>query len=116
MRFNVPHITRPLQLAEYAPEYGDASIQVWVNPPRAQVMEYYSLFREARAPDAIEHVDALDKRLTAWLLAEWGADWTAAEIEELKAGLMDTDPQMWGWLVGSTMRMIMEHRSAAKNA
>jgi hypothetical protein len=32
-RFKVPKIVRPLRLEEYQPEYGEATIWVWVNPP-----------------------------------------------------------------------------------
>lgn len=34
MKIEIVKIVRPLYLRNYAPEYGDMALQVWVNPPR----------------------------------------------------------------------------------
>lgn len=34
MKFQIPAIVKPIALCEYAPEYGERKIYVWVNPPK----------------------------------------------------------------------------------
>lgn len=38
-KFNIPLIVRPIKLAEYQPEYGEATIWTWANPPEEFLRE-----------------------------------------------------------------------------
>jgi hypothetical protein len=45
-KFQVPRIVRPIRLAEYAPEMGEAMIEVWVNPPRKIMAEFFDIAKQ----------------------------------------------------------------------
>ena len=46
MKFDVPKINRAIKLSEYAPEFGEAEILVWVNPPVRLMNEHDAAVRE----------------------------------------------------------------------
>lgn len=135
MKINVPKIIKQVNLAEYAPEI-DTSVDVWVNPPRAMMLEFYRLKalsqalseRLATVPeDASEQRMAIGKELNdvgielvAWHAAIWsqGQDeerhWTADEVNQLIDETVNTDPMLWYWLMIQTQKLIAEHRSEIK--
>lgn len=117
MRFDIPKITRAIRLADYAAEFGEAEIQVWVNPPRALLAEYFEVIAAARAKDA--NLVELNEKVLEWVVMVWsqgGEDerWSYDEVKQLSEGSVETDPALWPWLMGETMRLINEHRSAVK--
>lgn len=134
-KIQIPKIVRPLRLADYAPEYGDAVIQVWVNPPRALVEEYREALElayaaqssiaggaleEAGQGEALRQISAAGERIIAWMAQIWSqgydaeSHWTAAEVQELVAHSEDRDPGLWPWLSAQTRNLILEHRTRAK--
>lgn len=46
-KFDVLKIVRPIRLCEYAEEYGDAVIHVWVNPPQPMLAMHDALVFES---------------------------------------------------------------------
>ena len=48
MKVNIPRVTRPVALSDYAPEFGDQAIEMWVNPPRKVRLEFYRITNEAK--------------------------------------------------------------------
>lgn len=60
MKFKIEKVLKPLELKEYAPEFGETTIMVWINPPRILREKLISLqidFRKEtlnRAPKEIE--------------------------------------------------------------
>ncbi len=138
-RLAIPKILRPLALKDYAPEFGEAVIQIWANPPRDLWLKHNPLVQEARSlqkrllepedPDAIkdpeeakaaaERLVELGREVQAWYSEIWSQGpeatrWTPAEIEELVSGTQDTDPKLWMWLSGRTLELIAQHRYEAK--
>lgn len=118
MRITVPKVVRPLKVAEYAQEFGELVIPVWVNPPRDLLGELIDCLktvpeetREERAHRAIEIIAEL------W---SQGSDqethWTADEVITLASETMETDPQFWPWLRERTFDMIGEHRKQEKKS
>ncbi len=106
-RFNIPKIYQSLKLADYAPEFGDAVISVWVNPPLARLREYGAIL-ETEADDQTRMT-----QIIAWLTTIW-QDVTIEEITELIDTSMDTDPGLWQWMLKSTFSLIGNHRAQAK--
>lgn len=122
MKIEIPVIVRPLSLLDYAPEI-DVTMQVWVNPPRALLMEYYDILNTISSVIKQEQdADAADNAgfaLMGWLAKVWSAGaedtrWTAEDVAALWERCKDTDPALWAWVTSRTAEMIFEHRANAK--
>jgi hypothetical protein len=106
-RFNIPKIYKPLILADYAEEFGEARVNVWVNPPVSTLREYSAIMEsEAETQTRLNQV-------IAWLAVIW-QDVTIAEITGLIDTAFDTDPLLWKWLIDNTFRLIAAHRTNQK--
>lgn len=105
----VPEIRRVIRLEEYAPEFGDAEISVRANPARGLLLEWDSLMRVARSG---EKTPELAERINQVLAALWG--WQVEEVAELAASTIETDPALFGWLIGRTFEIIRDHRAGIK--
>lgn len=128
--FNLPKVTRELHLSDYAPEYGEAVIDIWVTPPRKMLYEFYdirqsvgllvtdseSLSDEQRG----EQYNVLNERTFAWLSEIWsqGADvsrhFTVEQAKQLCEHLSDTDPKCWIWIVQETVGLIESYREGTR--
>ena len=100
MKLTIPNISAVIRLADYAPEFGEAVIHVWLNPTRALLSATSD--RERSAEDVYQ-----------WYSAIWsveGDTWTAAEVQELAEAAFERDPQLWAWITNETARLIVEHR------
>jgi hypothetical protein len=131
-KFEFKKITRPVDLADYAREYTGATFEVWVNPPRAVMADWYEI--RAAYVDLMSEVQStpsndelrgarfvtLNARINAWLATLWsqGDDdathWTAEEVDELVTTLNDTDPQAWVWLLNECLTTITSYRSGER--
>lgn len=132
MKISIPKIIRPLRLAEYAPEYGEAQVQVHVNPSRETLHKVIHARRSiaalaekgaGEAPEKyLKELEKLVKQITGWVAEIWsqGEDaethWTIEEVDQIIQHSADTDPALWPWLLNSTLDLILEHREAAKKA
>jgi hypothetical protein len=134
--FDFKPITRPVDLAQYAPEYAGATFQVWVNPPRAVMADWGEMrtaFVELVSTAQAQPVDdaevlsergarfvVLNARINEWLARLWSqADdpethWTAAEVDQLVTTLNDTDPQAWAWLLNECLTTVAQYRSGER--
>lgn len=108
MELKFPEVTKTIHLSDYAEEFGEVAIRVHVNVPRATI-------------DAIRDFKALtDAELFAWLGGLWSAvpdtetTWTTEDIEALWTHCRDNDPALWAWLVGETVRNLIEYRTGIK--
>lgn len=121
-------LVRPLRLAEYAPEFGDAAFWVWLDVPPALIAEYEAaLDRAARARQAVVAIDeggdaaklaeelvAAADGLFAWFAVIWsqGPDpathWTRDEVRQFVTRAMETDPVLWDWVAHRTTDWIAE--------
>lgn len=67
MKIEIRKIVRPIDLADYAPEYADADqqIHVWVNPPRQARVDYYEINQEfsAAANERLALLQAVAKKV-----------------------------------------------------
>jgi hypothetical protein len=134
MEIKIPKIVRALPLSEYAHEYGDAVMQVWVNPPKARTDEMRELLgwfdtalAEARKCKDKERrevlkneLNGLGERIGEWLAEIWsqGSDpLTRMSIEDVRAlaeTTQENDPGLYKYLVGRTWSMILDHRMGIK--
>lgn len=110
MRIEIPTITQEIHLAEYAPEFGDQTIAVRVNPTRGTLITM-SEMRTAVQQDGIQRTTA--QRFAAMIAKLW-ENWEADEVMELFEESYDTDPKLFEWLVLKSMTMILEHRAQVK--
>lgn len=138
MKINIPKVIRPLDLAEYAPEYDGAVIQVWVNPPRSmreqfqeirlglmrtadEIQQLAAEAEDRNAPEYLEKIKAAGERMSAAnrALYEWHSeiwsqstadDWTPEQVEELSDHALENDPQLWQYVLTRTAEMIQEYR------
>lgn len=141
MQINIPRIVRPLNLADYAPEYAGAVIQVWVNPPRGRLTEYVGYLETVSAANkviadydtlsdpggdeyasaevAAQSLASTSELLIRWMAEAWSqgppdSHWTADEIRQLIDKSVDDDPGLYPWLISSTLWMIRDYRSGQK--
>ncbi|PKN93019.1 MAG: hypothetical protein CVU44_11345 [Chloroflexi bacterium HGW-Chloroflexi-6] len=136
MKIEIPKIVRPLPLADYAPEYGEAVLQVWVNPPKALKDEMQaclvlteSVLEELRKLKGPEHkakraelsakMDEIGEQIIGWLSKLWsqGPEATRLSIEDVKALIDNTrenDPVLYPWIVKRSWTMILEYRAGVK--
>ncbi|MGD0535899.1 MAG: hypothetical protein ABR999_10765 [Methanoregula sp.] len=139
MQINIQKvITDPLDLGGYHKAYVGQTLQVWVNPPREKRQAYMQISR--RILEAANEVGGLDpqtdkkraeeldlesKQLIAqadaWLAEMWsqGAVEThlsVAEVVKLREETFDIDPRFFGWLVGESLRLMLEHQGIVKKA
>jgi hypothetical protein len=106
-RFNIPKIYQSLKLADYAPEFGEAMISVWVNAPSSTLNEYSDII-EGDADN-----ETKINQVIAWLVTIW-RDVSIDEVKSFIETSMDTDPRLWRWMLDGTFRLIKEHRIAKK--
>lgn len=117
--FNFKPITRPLNMAEYAPEYAGAEFQVWVNMPRAVLAELRDMQEAAAIVNGEDRID-LNRRVFAWCSKvfsqsdDQSTHLTPDEVEQLVTHLIDTDPQAWPWLISRVQEIIADYRTAAR--
>lgn len=115
MNVVLPKLVRVIRLSDYAPEFGEAAISVWVNPPR----EFLRKLEELRARLAAEPTDATVTEWYGWISKAWsqgpeGTHWTVDEVKLLAERCIDTDPALMSHLVTTTLQMIFEHRETAR--
>ena len=124
MEIQIPKVIRALRLAEYAPEYGEAQLQVWVNPPRGMLTGYDALIdriQEALQGADAAQIEALSQERIEFYAQIWsqGPESTRMsreEIEQLIEQSLEHDPRLWDWLCSQTLRMIAEYRAIRKKA
>lgn len=121
MQIIIQPIVRALRLSEFAPEYGETAIQVWLNPPKSLTDERLALARRALATktadeqSALAELERIGRETMDWLAKVWSAGapetrWTAVEIGEL----VELDSGLYRWLLARTWQMIAEYRSGEK--
>jgi hypothetical protein len=141
MEIKIPKITEPLDLGRYSPALAGQVLQVWVNPPPEKRKQSLKIDRRMKEIDAEEKTLTPDKdpndmaraaalekeskklleQLDDWLSEIWsqGAEEThlpAEYIRKFRTESYGTDPQLFGWMAGESVRMIMEHLGAVKKA
>ena len=139
MKFEIKPLVRPIRLSEYAPEYEDQVIWVWVNLPRSLrvahaeiVGDFEAVVEERKAlagsgevtDEAVdEHAEKLDdlgRRLYGWFADVWSkhedseTHWTADDVDEMVEACLDADPRLWSWIQDEHWRLVNEHREGVK--
>jgi hypothetical protein len=91
MRFEIRPLVRPIRLRDYAEEYGDETIWVWVNLPRQLRLAHLEIVRDFEAV-----VD--DRKELEEQFAESGADELDEEvIDSYAEKLDDLGRRLHGW-------------------
>ena len=127
MKINIPKVTQPIALSDYAPEFGEQVIEMWVNPPRekrlafAGIMDRYrdTLARIEQAEDSDDLADLTQQivdqagELHAWYAEMWSQgedEWTAEQVKELTEAALDTDPGLWDFVQARSLDLMQEYR------
>ena len=132
MKVNIPRVVRPIALSDYAPEFGEQVIQMWVNPPRekrlafAEIMDRYrdtlAQIEQAEADDSAladlaQQIVGQAGELHAWYAEMWsqgGDEWTAEQVKELAEAALDTDPGLWDFVQERSLDLMQEYRRRKK--
>jgi hypothetical protein len=131
-------IIKRIQLRDYAPEFGSAYLEVWVNPTadllekwQAYIMELAKaqipadLPESAQSPEDIPELartirDLYDRSLQVYsVLLSQGRKKTRVSVEDLRQlidRMNDTDPRFWGWVKRQIAELISEHRLGSRAA
>jgi hypothetical protein len=135
MKINIPKLTQPLDLGEYAEELRGQIIRVWVNPPLKTRLERIHLskrFREigdemltlpaeateqmaaldAEAQEMMQQVDELNAEM--WSQGPEETRFTAEEVRKFREDVIGTDPELVPWIIGRSVDMMLEHLGAVK--
>ena len=110
--FEIPKIVKKIQLAEYAPEFEEQSLNVWVNPPTS-VIERWDAAVVRVKEDPLHAVEGLAE-IDAVLAELWMV--TVEDVRELRNGSESTDPGLITWLMRQTWSLVFEHRMQRKKA
>ena len=119
---NIPKVIVDLPMAGYAPECGEETLRVWVNPSLNLVDERKALLREyfrlATEKSTDEETAVYNQRLFEWMSAILSQDAdpethrSVAEIAEAHAAA----PDVIVWIAARAARMIDEFGSREKKA
>jgi hypothetical protein len=110
MDLKIPNIVKPIALKDYADEFGEAVIWVWVNPTRAL---------RTVLLDKIVLGESTEDELYAWFAEIWSQGtedtrFTPDDVLVMSNNCMGQDPQLWIWLVSKTFGLIAEHYNTKK--
>jgi len=105
VNIQIPKITKVIELKSYAPEFGEATIEVWVNPPRKLLAEWEGLINKTIALDEY-------KQMVATIGQLW--DCPPEDVINLIDHSKSTDPLLFQWLITKTFLLIKEHRMILK--
>jgi hypothetical protein len=134
MKILIPKIVRALPLADYAPEYGEAVMQVWVNPQMKLFEQMQDFLKESASILAMlegkdtsetkkaelrERFEALNTGAEEVLSAFWSQGaaetrMTPEDVSTLANESKENDPALFRWLVARTWYMILEYRAGIK--
>jgi len=132
MKISIPKVVRAIRLSDYAPEFEDQAIGMWVNPPREKRLEFagiterFAEVREqiAKTEDADElkelfdRIKALGLEIYAWYADMWSQsddEWTGEEVKALAEAAINTDPGLWDFLQESSLDAMKEYRTRKKS-
>jgi hypothetical protein len=145
MKFDVPKVVRPIPLKEYAAEFGETCLQVWINPDKltrkerldlqvenleknqADLKAYAAQVEAAKkenkpAPEMPELAERLwftnwKRRWVDWLSRIWsqGADESHLSVAQILE-LEEKDPYLVRWLVDRTLAMVDDLKKASPPA
>ena len=131
MKINIPRVVRPIALSDYAQEFGEQVIEMWVNPPRekrlafADIMERYrDTLGQIEATEDSDELAELAERIVsiagelhAWYAELWSQgedEWTAEQVAELATACLDTDPGLWDFVQESSLDVMQVYRRQKK--
>ena len=131
MKINIPKVVRPIRLSDYAPEFGEQAIQMWVNPPRELRLRYFDITEDYKAvrdqleqseegddlTPLVERVVELANGIYAWYAEMWsqgGGEWTMEDVQEFAQAAMDTDPALWDFVQESSLDVLQAYRRQKK--
>jgi hypothetical protein len=135
VEIRIPKIVRLLALADYAEEYGEAAMEVWLNPPTSLYEQIEKMMRatdelvaelrkvaetdKARADEIRNEINASSAKVNGWLSEIWsqGAPETHMSVDDIMKLANETrenDPALFRWLVAQTWLMILKHRAGLK--
>lgn len=140
MKIEIKKVLKPLWLRDYAEEYGENKLLVWVNPPQGELQtqleglskidemrnRLVEMLREKDNPQIVEQIKSLSEEMrvisdgfVTWLACIWSqgepeTHMNADELHEFIEQSNDSDPRLYPWLMISTIEMITEHRSQQK--
>ena len=104
MKIEIPKIWKTIELKEYAPEFGEVEMRVWVNPPRALLQTFYEIG---------QHFSVEKGKESLALLAQiW--DQPVEDVNALMDSSSENDPLFFTWLIMRTFKLIEEHRNLLK--
>ena len=104
MRIEIPKIWKEIELREYAPEFGEGKIRVWVNPPRSALEKLYKNGQQLRSEATEENLELL--------AGIW--DMSVEDVKELMDTSAENDPLFFTWIIIRTFKLIEEHRNLLK--
>jgi len=102
--FEIPKIFEEIKMSDYAPEFGEVVLKVWVNPPMKLLSEINELAKEITAERISKEAEIIGK---IW-------DEPAEKVMALVEHASETDPKLFTWMIFRTFKVIQEHRGLVK--
>lgn len=96
MKFEIKPLVRPVRLSDYAEEYGDETIWVWVNLPRLVRVAHFDIVRDFNA--VVEERGELEAQLAQAI--EEGSDESELDesvVDEYTEKLNDLTARLYEW-------------------
>ena len=139
MQIVIEKVVQKLYLSDYAAEYGDKALQVWVNPSRKILQERIAQAEQGKelrseldglakgSPDLermrviLDELGNIGKISLAWMseILSQGTEDTHISADELTAFVNECeelDPGFYAWISKRVWEMIGDHRLQKKKA
>lgn len=113
MKLDFPKVVHTLYLKDYQPQFGEQSIDVWVNPlPEQSASIAKSLMRDTQEEDRKAGFTAL---VEIWSQGDdESRHWTVDGLEKFVVDCTEKDPMLFLWMVTQTMQMLIDYRTNLK--
>jgi hypothetical protein len=112
MDLKIPNIVKPIALKDYAEEFGEVVLWVWVNPTRELRTILVKDVIQGNATD--EQIGALFSEL--WSQGPQDTHFSPDEVMKFANTCMEQDPQLWQWVIVSTINLLFDHLGTKKKS
>lgn len=128
MKFNIPKIVKSISLGEYDESLSEQKIWMWVNPPKKMrrefdeiqqgIREQVNLLLEAseeKKQKIKKAIEKLQAENSVWWAEMWSQSedkethWSVEDVEQLLEKCADKDPQLWSFLIDTSLELLKAH-------
>jgi len=111
--------TRTINLGDWADDWAEATIEVWVTPTRAHTERYREIlqgwqeivrqFKDLSPEEKLVQGQALEDRENEWYAQSWEG-YDVEGVAALRKAMSENAPGSWAWLIQRSSELVREFR------